>query len=88
LVDSKEDIKQTLHIVPNTFQNYLNIYQPSKARSPPSLLPPTSPTRLDSLRGNPSGVTSGAEQSAKLCVQYLAPIIKNRQYNFPPIGEN
>ena len=24
----------------------------------------------------------GAEQSAKLCVQYLAPIIKNRQYNF------
>ena len=28
----------------------------------------------------------GAEQSAKLCVQYLAPIIKNRQYNFPPIG--
>ena len=30
----------------------------------------------------------GAEQSAKLCVQYLAPIIKNRQYNFPPLGEN
>ena len=26
----------------------------------------------------------GAEQSAKLCVQYLAPIIKNRQYNFLP----
>ena len=30
----------------------------------------------------------GAEQSAKLCAQYLAPIIKNRQYNFPPIGLN
>ncbi len=30
----------------------------------------------------------GAEQSAKLCVQYLAPIIKNRQYNFLPIGLN
>ena len=30
----------------------------------------------------------GAEQSAKLCVQYLAPIIKNRQYNFPPLGQN
>ena len=24
-----------------------------------------------------------AEQSSKLCVQYLAPIIKNRQYNYP-----
>src|SRR5206468_2661282 len=30
----------------------------------------------------------GAEQSSKLCVQYLAPIIKNRQFNFPPIGAN
>ena len=30
----------------------------------------------------------GAEQSAKLCVQYLAPIVKNRQYNFPPLGFN
>jgi phospholipid/cholesterol/gamma-HCH transport system substrate-binding protein len=29
-----------------------------------------------------------AQQAAKLCVQYLAPIIKNRQYNFPPIGLN
>ena len=30
----------------------------------------------------------GAQQSAKLCAQYLAPIFKNRQYNFPPLGEN
>jgi len=30
----------------------------------------------------------GAEQSAKLCAQYLAPIIKNRQYNFLPVAQN
>jgi phospholipid/cholesterol/gamma-HCH transport system substrate-binding protein len=30
----------------------------------------------------------GAEESAKLCTQYLAPIVKNRQYNFLPIGQN
>ena len=30
----------------------------------------------------------GAKDSAKLCAQYMAPIIKNRQYNFLPIGEN
>src|SRR6202044_3255452 len=29
-----------------------------------------------------------SQQSAKLCVQYLAPIIKNRQYNFLPLGLN
>jgi len=29
-----------------------------------------------------------AEQAAKLCVQYLAPIVKNREYNFMPLGGN
>ena len=28
------------------------------------------------------------QQSSKLCVQYLAPILKNRQYNFLPFGFN
>ena len=40
------------------------------------------------VRRNPGASRLGAEQSAKLCVQYLAPIIKNRQYNFPPLGLN
>jgi phospholipid/cholesterol/gamma-HCH transport system substrate-binding protein len=26
------------------------------------------------------------EQAAKLCAQYMAPIVKNRQYNWPPLG--
>ncbi|OPE52395.1 mammalian cell entry protein, partial [Mycolicibacterium diernhoferi] len=26
--------------------------------------------------------------SSRLCAQYLAPIVKNRQMNFPPLGEN
>jgi phospholipid/cholesterol/gamma-HCH transport system substrate-binding protein len=30
----------------------------------------------------------GFQESSKLCTQYLAPIFKNRQYNFPPIGLN
>jgi phospholipid/cholesterol/gamma-HCH transport system substrate-binding protein len=30
----------------------------------------------------------GAEESAKLCVQYLAPVMKNRQYNFLPVAQN
>ena len=29
-----------------------------------------------------------ADKSSKLCAQYLAPIVKNRQMNFPPLGEN
>jgi len=89
LVDSKEDIKQTLHIVPNTFQNYLNIYQPSQGALSAVLAATNFANPISFLCGAIQAASRlGAEQSAKLCVQYLAPIIKNRQYNFPPIGEN
>jgi len=89
LVDSKEDIKQTLHIVPNTFQNYINIYQPSQGALSAVLAATNFANPISFLCGAIQAASRlGAEQSAKLCVQYLAPIIKNRQYNFPPIGEN
>jgi phospholipid/cholesterol/gamma-HCH transport system substrate-binding protein len=89
VVDSLDDIKQTLHVAPNAFQNFLNIYQPSQAAL-------TGALALNNF-ANPITFLCGAiqaasrlnnEQSAKLCVQYLAPIIKNRQFNFPPLGEN
>jgi phospholipid/cholesterol/gamma-HCH transport system substrate-binding protein len=87
--DSLDDIKQTLHIAPTIFQNLTNIYQPTQAGFTGAL--------ATNFFANPITFLCGAiqaasrlnfEQSAKLCVQYLAPIIKNRQYNFPPIGEN
>ena len=31
LNDSRRDIKQTLHVAPNVFQNFLNIYQPAQS---------------------------------------------------------
>ena len=83
------DIKQTLHIAPNTIQNYVNIYQPAQGTLSGALA-------LNNF-ANPVSFICGAIQAAsrmnfdlssKLCVQYLSPIIKNRQYNFPPLGEN
>jgi phospholipid/cholesterol/gamma-HCH transport system substrate-binding protein len=89
LVDSIDDVKQTLHTLPNVVQNFANIYEPAHGS-------------ISGVLGinnfaNPISFLCGAiqaasrlnnEQSAKLCVQYLAPIVKNRQYNFPPIGLN
>jgi phospholipid/cholesterol/gamma-HCH transport system substrate-binding protein len=89
LTDSLDDVKQFLHVAPNTFQNYVNIWQPAQGA--------VSTVPMINNFANPiqflcSAVQAasrlGAEQSAKLCVQYMAPIIKNRQYNFPPLGEN
>lgn len=89
LVDSLDDIKQTLHVSPTAFQNLVNIYHPAYGAL-------TGVLAANNF-ADPIGFVCGAiqaasrlnsEQAAKLCVQYLAPIIKNRQYNFMPLGGN
>jgi phospholipid/cholesterol/gamma-HCH transport system substrate-binding protein len=89
LTDSLADIKQFLHVAPNTLQNYVNIWQPAQGAvsSVPMLNNFANP--ISFLCGAVQAASRlGAEQSAKLCVQYLAPIIKNRQYNFLPLAQN
>jgi phospholipid/cholesterol/gamma-HCH transport system substrate-binding protein len=89
LVEILPDLKQTLHIAPNAFQNFLNIYQPSQGTLTGALALNNFANPIQFLCGAVQAASRlGAEQSAKLCVQYLAPIIKNRQLNFPPLGEN
>ncbi|MGV0714955.1 MCE family protein [Mycolicibacterium sp. XJ662] len=89
LHESIDDIKQTLHLAPNTFQNFLNIYQPAQATMTSALAVTNFADPIGFLCGAIQAASRlGAEESAKLCVQYLAPIVKNRQFNFPPLGEN
>jgi phospholipid/cholesterol/gamma-HCH transport system substrate-binding protein len=89
LNDSLADVKQFLHVAPNTLQNYVNIWQPAQgaASSVPMLNNFANP--ISFLCGAIQAASrQGAEESAKLCVQYLAPVIKNRQYNFLPLAQN
>jgi phospholipid/cholesterol/gamma-HCH transport system substrate-binding protein len=89
LTDSIDDVKQVLHVAPSTLQNYINIYQPAQGAASAVLAVNNFANPITFLCGAVQAASRlGAEQSAKLCVQYLAPIIKNRQYNFPPIGQN
>lgn len=89
LVQSTDDIKQLLHVAPNSFGNYINIFQPAQGSLTGALAFNNFSNPIDFLCGAVQAASKlGAEQSAKLCVQYLAPIIKNRQYNFLPLGEN
>ena len=86
---SLDDVKQFLHITPTVAVNFNNIYEPANG----SL---TGALQINNLANPISFLCAaieaasrlGAEQAAKLCVQYLAPIVKNRQYNFLPLGEN
>lgn len=89
LTESLDDIKQTLHIAPTTVANFTNIYEASNGAFTGALAVNNFANPISFLCGAIQAASRlGAEQSAKLCVQYLAPIIKNRQYNFPPLGEN
>jgi phospholipid/cholesterol/gamma-HCH transport system substrate-binding protein len=89
LYQSLDDIKQLLHVGPDSFQNFLNIYVPAQGTLTGALAFNNFANPISFLCGAIQAASRlGAAQSAKLCVQYLAPIIKNRQYNFLPIGEN
>ncbi|MBB2773062.1 UNVERIFIED_ORG: phospholipid/cholesterol/gamma-HCH transport system substrate-binding protein [Mycolicibacterium obuense] len=89
LNQSLDDIKQTLHLTPTTFQNFVNIYQPSQGALTGALALNNFANPISFICGAIQAASRlNAEQSAKLCVQYLAPIVKNRQFNFPPIGAN
>ena len=70
-------------------QNFINIYQPAQGTLTGALSVNNFQNPISFLCGAIQAASRmGAEQSAKLCAQYLAPIIKNRQYNFPAIGLN
>ena len=89
VVESLDDLKQTLHIGPTVLQNFNNIYEPSNGALTGVLAANNMANPISFLCGAIQAASRlGGEQAAKLCVQYLAPIVKNRQYNFPPIGED
>lgn len=89
LVASLDDLKQTLHISPTVMQNFNNIFEPANGALTGALAGTNMANPISFLCGAIQAASRlGGEQAAKLCVQYMAPIVKNRQYNFPPIGEN
>ncbi|OBK97671.1 mammalian cell entry protein [Mycobacterium asiaticum] len=89
LVSSLDDLKQTLHISPTVLQNFNNIFEPANGSLTGALAGANMANPIAFLCGAIQAASRlGGEEAAKLCVQYMAPIVKNRQYNFPPIGEN
>jgi phospholipid/cholesterol/gamma-HCH transport system substrate-binding protein len=87
LVESLDDIKQALHIAPTALQNFSNIYEPANGSLTGALAVNNFANPIAFLCGAVQAASRmSGEQAAKLCAQYLAPIVKNRQYNWPPLG--
>lgn len=89
IVESLDDIKQLLHIGPPGLIDFVNISKPAQGGLSGILAVNNFANPIAFLCGAIQAASRlGGDQAAKLCVQYLAPIIKNRQYNFPFLGEN
>jgi phospholipid/cholesterol/gamma-HCH transport system substrate-binding protein len=89
LVENLDDIKQMLHVTPTAFANFISIYEPAHGALTGALASTNFSDPISFLCGGiQAAARLGAAQSSKLCVQYLAPILKNRQYNFLPFGFN
>jgi phospholipid/cholesterol/gamma-HCH transport system substrate-binding protein len=89
LTENLDEIKQMLHVTPTAFANFISIYEPAHGALTGSLASTNFSDPISFLCGGIQAAAKlGAQQSSKLCVQYLAPILKNRQYNFLPFGFN
>ena len=89
VVESLDDIKQTLHVGTPAFANFANIYNPANVALTGAVAVTNFANPIQFLCSAVQAASRlRAEQSAKLCVQYLAPIFKNRQYSFPTLGFN
>ena len=87
VMSSMMDIKQVLHVAPTALVDFTNVYYPATASLTGMAAFPVFANPLQFICSAVEAASKlNNEQSAKLCVQYLAPIIKNRQYNFLPFG--
>ena len=73
----------------HVFQNFVNIYNRRKAALTGALAVTTSPTRFSSCARQCRRHRGWAPSSRRSCAcNIMAPIIKNRQYSFLPLGFN
>lgn len=87
--DHLDDIKQALHVFPNGAADFANIYQPSQSAFTGIIALNNFADPLNFICGGiAAAARANSMESSKLCMQYLAPIVKNRQYNFLPVGGN
>ena len=87
VASSMGDLKQALHVTPNALANFQNMYRPATGGVTGVFDIPNFANPLQFICGAIQAASrKNYEQSAKLCAQYLAPIFKNRAYNFQPFG--
>ncbi|MFD6451179.1 MCE family protein [Nocardia sp. NPDC060220] len=87
LVDRRRDLEQVLHASPTVLANLENIYQPAQNSLTGALAMTNfaNPVQFICSAIAAAG-EQGAEESTKLCIHYLGPLLKSLAFNYAPIG--
>ncbi|WP_067662575.1 MCE family protein [Nocardia miyunensis] len=89
LNDNKATVEQILHVAPNAFANFYNIYQPAQGALTGALAVPNMANPVQFICGAIQAASQlGAAAAANLCVQYLGPVLNSIKFNYPPVGVN
>lgn len=89
LVDHRMNLEQVLHVAPTGLANYNNIYNPDQGTVAGSFVLSNFSNPVDLIC---SGIASlenvTSEAGAKICAQYLGPLLKYLAFNYLPFGVN
>lgn len=89
LDNNRPILENILHVAPNALANFNNIYNPAQGALTGALALNQMSNPVQFICSAVQAASQlGADESARLCAQYLAPVLQSLQVNYPPIGVN
>ncbi|QEN13997.1 MCE family protein [Mycolicibacterium sp. ELW1] len=85
LADNRKSLEQLLHVAPNAFANYYNVYNPDTGDNIGSIVFNNFTNPIQFICGQIGALENAtAPETAKLCAQYLGPAMRLLSFNLLP----
>jgi virulence factor Mce-like protein len=89
LVDHRMDVENILHVIPNAFANFYNIFNPDSGSPDGVFVMDLFATPVETICDMISSIENvTATESGKLCAMYIGPGIRLIPFNYIPIPNN
>ena len=85
LADNRKSLEQLLHVAPNAFANYYNVYNPDTGDNIGSIVFNDFSNPVQFICGQLGAIENAtAPETGKLCAQYLGPALRLLSFNLVP----
>jgi ABC-type transporter Mla subunit MlaD len=85
LADNRKSLEQLLHVAPNAFANYYNVYNPDTGDNIGSIVFNDFTNPIQFICGQIGAIENAtAPETGKLCAQYLGPALQLLSFNLVP----